>query len=493
MGSNTRLTAAVGRESDCSRPCVVSEGLDVVFLPAGSFASNHCSTILNESGGNTQQEKEERMWGEDGQSRTFLPTQENVIIFESLSPVDSLKEERGGEEPRVSKFSQSLNPRQSTSTTHSLGSSLKAFQTGFLRAMAEGQDMAEIPELTTEGSRVGDATSERKRDEVMVWKELEDLRSNCRRYECQNEALRHELQSCTLDLQSLDRSKKKAISDNSHLRYQVSTALTLLSPLSSRLAAVLGTANSDVTSLEDLCEGLKDQVELLIGRFGRMKSVNECLQEENKTLADEMDRVKSRFEDAKETQNLHFNGDYSPINPVKASPGTVTSTPYNTPASSFLGKENRRPKAMDPSLVKGGNVSEDEGTIAEYSTQADQSRRPLIEASRDLQLAGHTRSRSIKDQLLTEKPREEKSKPRYIPTRAVESKTKPSSPCVRGHFKGTTPTRRNISPCCFPESNSTLKLSLNLASSTRLAQTTVLRGSKKTASQRPQQRKPRKE
>lgn len=435
MGSNPRVTevpphkkdTAERRLSTASSRANPPEALDVLFLPAGSFASQHCSTLLSESGCDQScKEDTEARWTADDPSRSFLPTRENVIIFETLSPVESLKDERGGEDTRasgVSKFSQTLNPRQSSCTPHSLGSSLRTFQTGFLKAIAEGQDMAEIPEATTEGSRLGDTTSERKRDEGLIWKELEELRSNCRRYESQNEALRHELQCCTLDLQSLDRCKKQAISENSLLRSQLSAAFALLSPLSTRLSTLLGTSNPLVQGLEDLCELIGEQVERVLGGVGRLRNVNEGLTEENKALKEEVERLKGRIDESgtmvttlhiKESQlkgSGRLKGDFSPNHKKKESPTKASVTPYNTPATSFIGKENRRPRrVLDPSMVKGGTGSSSEAE--EYSTMIEQSRRPLLDACRDLQGPTHTRSRSIKDQSAEPKPREEKSKAR---------------------------------------------------------------------------------
>ena len=429
MGSNQRVTEVPLPKKDPAERRLPSsratppEDLDVLFLPAGSFASQHCSTLLSESGcGQSCREETEARWTADDPSRSFLPTRENVIIFETLSPVESLKDERGGEDTRacgVSKFSQTLNPRQSSCAPHSLGSSLRTFQTGFLKAIAEGQDMAEIPEATTEGSRLGDTTSERKRDEGLIWKELEELRSNCRRYESQNEALRHELQCCTIDLQSLDRCKKQAISDNSLLRSQLSAAFAVLSPLSSHLSALLGTSNPLVQGLEDLCELVGEQVERVLGGVGRLRSLNEGLTEENRALKEEIERLK---ESGTMTTTLHvkesqfkgsgrLKGDFSPNNKKKESPTKASATPYNTPATSFIGKENRRPRrVLDPSMVKGGTGSSSEAE--EYSTMIEQSRRPLIDACRDLQGPTHTRSRSIKDQSAEPKVREEKSKTR---------------------------------------------------------------------------------
>lgn len=434
MGSNPRVTEVPSHKkapppyerkapAAFHRPSVPTEPLDVLFLPAGSFTSQNCSTFLSETDQSCKEETEPR-WSAQDQSRSFMPTSENVIVFEALSPVDSFKAERGLEEGGVAKFSHTLNPHQSSALpSHSLGSSLRTFQTGFLKAIAEGQDMAEIPEATTEGSRLGDTTSERKRDEGLIWKELEDLRANCRRYEAQNEALRQELQCCTLDLQSLDRSKKQAVNDNSVLRSQLSSAFSLLSPLSTRLSALLGTSSPKVQDLEDLCELVGEQVERVVGGVGRLKSSNEGLIEENRSLKDEIERLKGHFEEngglmatfhAKDSHlkgNCRQKEDFSPNNKGKISPAKAAATPYNTPATSFIGKENRKPrKGMDPSMVKGGTGSSSEAE--EYSTMLEQSRRPLIEAGRDLQGPTHTRSRSIKDQSAEPKLREEKSKTR---------------------------------------------------------------------------------
>lgn len=299
-------------------------------------------------------------------------------------------------------------------------------------------------------------------DPETLLRELEKARSNCLRYESQNEALRREIQSCASDLRAVDKVKRKVLSENSKLAAVLSdyrSAVGRLGEVSEQLGELLGTEGEERQSedVRHMSNHLAGQIDILCSRYNRCKAMNDRLTEDNQNMLRELETLrKARGHcgdsgetaaiHAKEAQIDHFEDKLLGYQ-SRLSSGSTTSTLYYS---------SGRASADDSKSPISPKDSENAGTTPNNT--------PAVSflAQRGVDLGKHMRTRSTKDGEKGRRGREGKGS---------------CSPCVRAHLKGTTPSRRPISPATtLKDYNFTLKPFTNTASSSRLAQTTVLKG-----------------
>jgi len=431
MGSNrvpTDLIPPIVASSTALRPPVDRP----LFLPAGSFSSRPGSTL------NSETDREDREDGEESESG-YLPTQENslfpahIILFESSTPLPSSRSLLPGPEP--CELAHTLNP----------------LQTGFLTGLLDTIESESDPRVC--------------RDPEKLLRELENYRSSCLQYESQNEALRREVQSCATDLRAVDKSKRKVLSENSKLAAVLSdyrSAVGRLGEVSEKLGEVLGTEGGERQSedVRHMCNHLAGQIDILCSRYNRSRAMSDRLTEENEKMRRELEAMRKAHSSGerlasaihtKEAQIDHLEDKLQGYQ-SRLSSGSTTSTLYYS---------SGRASADDSKSPLSGKDSESAG-ITPNNTPAVS----FLAPQRREDLGKHVRTRSSKDG-------EEKGR------RGREGKGKGScSPCVRAYLKGGTPCRRPVSPATglLKDFNFTLKPCANTTSSSRLAQTTVLKG-----------------
>lgn len=422
------------------------------FLPAGSFSSRPGSTLNSET--DRECTREEDGEGEEERSETvFIPTQDNIILFESSTPLPSSRSS-------LLIIDSDLTPGQLTHTLYPpktvspLSAPLKPAHTVLLAELLKAGETDTI-----------DSESDRRicKDPEQLLRELDNFRSNCLRYESQNEALRKEIQSCATDLRTVDKSKRKVLSENSKLTAVLNdyrSAMGRLGEVSEKLGELLETEGGERQSedVRHMCNHLAGQIDILCSRYNRSRAMNDHLSEENEKMQRELKMLRRAHRHGGENEE------------TAGTPAIRTKEcPIDHYDDRLLGYQSR--------LSSGSTTYYSSGRAS-----ADDSKSP-ISIDKDSENAGVTPNNTPAVSFLAQQKTAEELG-MHVRTRSStdsgEEKRRKGkgscSPYIRAYLKGTT--RRPISPATalLQDYNFTLKSCDNTASSSRLAQTTVLKG-----------------